>query len=113
MAEAAIVAGEARYTKPSLLPMRPLKLRLLADTQFSPAAIRPLCTPRHAPQVGARMVAPASARSFRIPSSSAYIQIRWEAGDTSSFVPLLTFLPLRILAAVRRSLSRPPVQLPR
>ena len=51
MADAAAAAGEPRYTKDFLLPMRPIKLRLVEEMQTSPSPIVPECSPRHAPQV--------------------------------------------------------------
>ena len=58
---AATVSGEPRKILLCLLPMRPIKLRLLDEMQVSPAARSPLCSPTHTPQVGARITAPASA----------------------------------------------------
>src|SRR6185369_12466132 len=67
IAEAATTAGLARYTNESLLPMRPRKLRLVEDTQVSPAARIPWCTPTQGPQPGGLIMAPAATRVSRYP----------------------------------------------
>ena len=70
IAEAAATAGLARYTSESTCPIRPAKLRLVVDSALSPAAITPICPPRHGPQVGVDTIAPASINAFVRPSSS-------------------------------------------
>ena len=51
-AEAAAVAGLARYTSDLGWPILPTKLRFVVDTQRSPSARMPMYPPRHAPHVG-------------------------------------------------------------
>src|SRR4030043_707881 len=58
-AEAAAVAGLARYIEASGLPMRPLKLRLAVDRQTSLSPRTPWCKPRHAAHPGGSIIAPA------------------------------------------------------
>jgi hypothetical protein len=57
-AEAATVAGEAKYTKDLVLPILPMKFLLDVLMQASPSAMIPMCPPKHGPQLGLPMVAP-------------------------------------------------------
>jgi hypothetical protein len=58
-AEAATVAGEAKYTNPSGLPILPLKLRLVVLIAVSPGAITPIFVPAQGPQQEGQTIAPA------------------------------------------------------
>jgi hypothetical protein len=69
--EAATVAGEARYIKALLLPMRPLKLRLAVEITFSPSDGTPLWVPTQGPQPGVTTAAPASTKVSIKPSRMA------------------------------------------
>ena len=57
------------YTSESTCPIRPTKLRLVVDTALSPAAITPICPPRHGPHVGVETTAPALTNIVMRPSS--------------------------------------------
>src|SRR2546421_12463152 len=56
---AATTAGEAKYTKASRSPMRPLKLRLVELIAVSPLPTKPRPKPMQAPQPGGSGIAPA------------------------------------------------------
>jgi len=60
IAEAAAVAGLARYIMALGLPILPLKLRLAVERQASPSPNTPWWRPRQAAQPGGRIIAPAS-----------------------------------------------------
>ena len=66
---AATVAGLARYMDAWLDPIRPGKFRLVLLIQVSPGAMIPSWAPRHAPQPGVVMVAPAFIKSCMYPFS--------------------------------------------
>ena len=53
IADAATVAGEARYINELGLPILPLKFLFAVDIATSPSARTPLCVPTHGPHPGA------------------------------------------------------------
>ena len=68
-AAAAATAGPARYTEASVVPQRPLKLRLEVRTDTPPLwTAWPI--PTQGPQPHSRILAPASTKSERTPSSN-------------------------------------------
>ncbi len=99
IAEAATVAGDARKTLASVLPILPMKFRFEVLTHVSPAASNPMCPPKHGPHVEAHTMAPESVKISMRPSLSACEYTSLEAGMTSVLTSSLTFLPFSILAA--------------
>jgi len=57
IAEAAAVAGLAKYINALGLPILPVKLRLLVETQTSLSYKTPPCLPRQGPQPGVNIIA--------------------------------------------------------
>src|SRR5262249_17780565 len=118
IALAATVNGLARYTRASLCPMRPGKLRFVVLIQLSGAFSRPnvsLGPPRHAAHDGWPVLAAAARKmSSRLwPFSFSDLRpaaISLVAGTTN--VSMRTLWPLRIFAAARKSVSLPPVHEP-
>src|SRR6185503_3457341 len=110
-AQAAAVSGLASNVR-APTPWRPSKLRLLVLTEYWPLPTRSPFIPRHMEQPDSRHSAPASMKTLSRPSASASCLTCWEPGTTSICTPLATLLPRRMLAALRRSDSRPLVQLP-
>ncbi len=109
-AEAATTAGEARNTSP--LPCLPAKFRLPVLITISSRPFCPTCPEAHPAQPALETRAPASLNIFIRPSSRACCQMASVEGTILSTTPGATFLPCKILAAERRSSSRPFVQLP-
>src|SRR5208337_3262562 len=70
-AEAATVAGEAKYTLAWVLPILPMKFLLDVLTQTSFAASNPMCPPKHGPHAEPQTMAPASVNTSIKPSSNA------------------------------------------
>ena len=73
MAEAATTSGEARYASASREPMRPLKLRLVAEIPTSPSFNRPVPRPMQGPQPAGSGLAPALTRTCQSPAFSAAV----------------------------------------
>ena len=88
IAEAAHVAGEAKYIFDLLFPIRPLKFLFAVDITFSPSPGTPKWVPGQGPQPGGIIVAPASSKEEMTPSLVASIKIRLEAGQTRSLTSL-------------------------
>jgi len=70
-AEAATVAGEAKYTLALVLPILPIKFLFEVLTQISSAANNPMCPPKHGPHAEPQTIAPASVKISSKPSFNA------------------------------------------
>src|SRR3989338_5074055 len=113
MADAAIVAGEARYIKAFGLPILPLKFLFAVEMTTSLSAGTPLCVPTHGPHPGPTTVQPAFTKAEINPDFTACRYISREAGAMMNLTSGLTRLPFIILAAASKSSSRPFVHVPR
>src|SRR5215468_12254 len=106
MAAAATIAGLISRVLPPGLPWRPIKLRFDDEAQIS----RPLSLSgfiaKHMEQPASRHSNPASLKMLWRPSCSACFLTSAEPGTTSARIPALTFRPLAIFAAARRSVIR-------
>jgi hypothetical protein len=70
-AEAATVAGEAKYTLAWVLPILPITFLFEVLTQTSPAANNPMWPPKHGPHAEPQTIAPASVKISIKPSFKA------------------------------------------
>jgi len=109
IALAAAVSGDARYMSPPL-PMRPLKFRFAVERHTSPSQMTPVWAPRHGPQPGGAIMAPARTSRCMYPASIASSSIFLDAGIT--IVRVLNMESFTILAAAAMSSSLPLVQVP-
>src|SRR5450759_1503682 len=112
MALAAAVSGLARKVRPPL-PCRPSKLRLLVETLYWPGASWSPFMAMHMEQPGSRHSQPAARKISGSPSAMAWRLTSCDPGTTITRTLGLTLLPLGRPVAVRRSLMRELVQLPR
>src|SRR5207342_2476175 len=111
IALAAAVSGEARNVRPPA-PWRPSKLRLLVLTAYWPGRSWSPFIAMHIEQPASRHSAPSALNTSHKPSASASRFTSSEPGTTISRTPSATCRSRRTLAARRRSLIRPLVQLP-
>ena len=111
-ADMATVAGDARYTAESLLPILPGKFRLEVVTHTSPAARTPWWALRQGPHPGADMVAPASMRVSRKPFAIHSLSTSADAGITTIRTWGAIVRPFSMRAASPISSTRPPVHAP-
>src|SRR5919197_580436 len=101
-AVAAVVAGEARYTRSSKVPERPLKLRLKVRTLALPVGgAWPM--PTHGPQAGSRMRRPARSRSSSTPEVVMVVRIWRLPGEMVPTVAGGRWRPRMTAAGMARS----------
>ncbi len=112
MAAAATMAGLISNVRPLEDPWRPLKLRLEEEALiWLPCNLSGFMA-KHIEQPGSRHSNPAAKKTLCNPSASASRLTSSDPGTTKAFTPAATLRPWATLAASRRSLRRPLVQLP-
>ena len=72
IADAAAVFGDPKYISTLDVPILPKKLRLFVARTRSPSVMIPPARPQHNPHPGCVMIAPASAKIFIYPASTAW-----------------------------------------
>ena len=70
-AEAATTFELDKYTEEAGSPILPLKFLFVVEIHVSPSDNTPICPPRHGPQPGLHMIAPASMNVSMYPSCMA------------------------------------------
>src|SRR4029077_1695046 len=111
-AAAVTIAGLMSKVRPPGLPCRPMKLRFDDEAEISRPFSLSGFIARHMEQPASRHSKPASLKISCNPSCSASLLTSAEPGTTRARIPDLTFLPLAIFAAARRSVIRELVQEP-
>ena len=69
IAEAATTFELDKYTEDFVSPILPLKFLLVVEIHASPSDNTPICAPRHGPQPGLQIIAPASMNVSMYPNS--------------------------------------------